>query len=91
MISLLQLFPWIIQVGPLLWTHEIWALFPAPLTQTQVSTTKQQWFHSVLSRCLVKKHTGSEGGVFPRLSGIPEGEVFTSSLCSPGDFFLLLS
>lgn len=28
---------------------------------------------------------------FPRLGGVPEGEVFTSSLCSCGDLFLLLS
>lgn len=28
---------------------------------------------------------------FPRLGGVPEGEVFISSLCSCGDLFLLLS
>lgn len=64
------------------WTHEIWALFPASHIQTQISTTKQWQFRSVSSKCLVKKHNGSKGGIFPGKAEFLKG-WFSLPHCAP--------
>ena len=89
-VTSLQVFPYVIQ----------WAWGCSQLhTYKPTCTTKVWWFQSVLSRCFVKKHTGSEEGCFSRL-----GEFLTvrlllphcallviCSCCSQGSHFLSCS